>query len=115
MTNYYKELFANQGEVAEAVSEPFRLDAYANQLEDPILRNHGTIDGGSIKLQSLDPAKNLQNADMAYDSTDWQDSDDSVGAQGNYRLLRNRMYWRLKLTGLGASADLSSKVVYYLR
>lgn len=87
------------------VSEAFRSD-YTNQVESS-LRFAGTLDGGVMKLQTLDPSVALTDAT----DSDWVDTDDTISFPSYSILPFQQLNLRLKATGLGASADFTVDLI----
>lgn len=104
-------LFDGQGAAAELVSEPFNLNEKPSNFATPQLRTYGTLDGGSVVLQTRNPDVTNFTADNSYASTDWQDTDDTVLEQGILALAISSLKVRLKASNLGASANWSAELI----
>lgn len=104
-------LFANQGEIAGAVSPAFQLNEKPSSITKPQLRTFGDLDGGSVVLQTLNSNVTLVTSDNTLNSTDWQDTDDVVREQGILAMNTSSLNVRVKVANLGASANWSAELI----
>jgi len=102
----YTRLFDGEEQgTGTAVSEAFRSD-YTNLVEST-LRFVGTLDGGSMNLQTLDPSVALDDAT----DSDWINTDDIITFPSYSILPFQQLNLRLKATSLGASADFTVDLI----
>lgn len=102
----YTRLFnaTTQG-TGTAVSQAFRSDY--NNLIESTLRFTGTLNGGTMNLQTLNPAVALADA---VDS-DWVNTDDVITFPSYSIVPFQQLNLRLKATSLGASANFTVDLV----
>jgi hypothetical protein len=106
----YTTLFENEDQGSgTAVSPVFRADLSTETNVG--LRIYGTLDGGTLKIQTLDPKVALADATDG----DWINTDDTVEIPSYYTLPFTRLSMRLKATSLGASADFSVDLIHNLK
>lgn len=103
-------LFDSQG-VSAAVASPAFWSNY-NMEKEPTLRMYGDLDGGTLKLQTLHPAKTINNADNSALSTDWQNTDDVIVIPSYHSATPSNTPYRLLAENAGASADFSAEIIY---
>lgn len=94
------------------VSDPFQLSHVKSDFAKAQLRTSGTLNGGSVVLQSKTPTKNLLESDQSIGSSDWKDTDDIVEEQGLDPFRYSTLDYRLKISGIGPSASFSAEVIY---
>lgn len=96
----YIRLFENEEQGSgTAVSEVFRTDQdFETQRA---LRIIGTLDGGTLKIQTLDPSVEVSAAIDA----NWIDTDDTITLPSYWLMPFQRVNFRLKATSLGVNTD----------
>lgn len=96
----YIRLFDNETQgTGTSTSEAFTVN-YDSTLKGG-LRLAGTLDGGSIVIQTLDPSTSVQNAS----DSDWVSVQNTVMIPSYYEVSFTKANLRLKATNLGASAN----------
>lgn len=106
----FRTLFENETQgTGTAVSPVFRTDL--SKETNVGLRIHGTLDSGTLKLQTLDPRVAVSDAS----DSDWVDTDDTISLPSFYTLPFQRLPMRLKATSLGASANFTVDLIHNLK
>lgn len=96
----YTRLFNNETQGSgTAVSQVFRADH--NSSITAGLRFAGTLDGGTINIQVLDPSISVESAS----DSDWANTQDLITVPDYYHIDFTQVSIRLKATNLGASAN----------
>ena len=103
-------LFENEPQGSgTTVSEPFRCDQ--SKETDRSLRMVGTLDGGKLFLQTLDPTVSVKDAIDA----DWANTDDEIVLPSYELLPFQRVNLRLKAVDLGPDADFTIDLLLNLK
>lgn len=109
----YDILFSNRGvdgAIVDFASPAFQMNHVKSDFAKPQLRTEGTLNGGTAKLQTLRPGVSLASANMSVGSTDWTDTPHTINSLLD--LSYSSLNYRLRITGLGASANFSAWIIY---
>lgn len=113
MADYIRLFDGETQGTGSSASIAFRTDDGINAAKFmlPSLRIVGSLDSGTLKLQTLDPSVDLVDADNAVDSDDWVNTDDTIAIPSLYVAPVQRLWFRLLATNLGASANFTVDLI----